>query len=1369
MEVDWQKNHYYTYLLYKNEHERAKLSITLIRELKDYAKELFDNESKWLEISTYESFVQLVSQDISILTSEKFFYSTISQFLGAIEELAEFAKNYLVVKWVSHFKLFIESPNGTSAWRACEQLWQTNISTSLNNIQQENLSLSQDTKIIDQDIKQIKNWLSDWKQQINITDHNEQTKLLITSLEEIYNNSFNKQQKKLEELSKNSELLLTFFRERFNKLDSDKVINNFLQKELLRDLNVNLEQAGHQTEEKISLSKVFVDLPISDDFIINRQEDYSFFFDEEEEDDDNELSEGFINKIIKISAEPLDLISLNTKKEMFEKTNKKNWEEIQKEGKYVLIGGPGQGKSTIGQLICQLFRTSILQKKQPEILDYRIKNILKEFTQLCKDEDISLPDIPRIPFRILLDDFAKRLGKSGDDVNSVLSYITTRITLLTNQSISTTTLHQWLQNYPWIIIFDGLDEVPASANRNDVIRAIEEFWIDANANNADILAIATTRPQGYSQDFSSDYYQHKYLIPLSKTKAKHYGERLVKTRYQNDEERQKKVLTRLALALKNKTTARLMQSPLQVTIMASLLARIGTPPQERWSLFNQYYEVIYERETERDIPSSAILRDYKPDINTLHHCVGLILQIESEYTEGTTSKLSIERFSQVVEKHLEEEGHTGENLNKLKNQIIEASMNRLVFLVGLEDGEIGFEIRSLQEFMASEALMNGYNELVKKRLTTIAPIAHWLNVFLFAAGKCFVDRLYLRDTIFAICAEINEINLNDQEIIAITKTGSQLALELLEDGSVLRQPKSQRILTRLAFELLEHPPNSTLIRLAKFFLPETRMIFFEEINKYVNYPFPKNLGAWTILGSISTQMEMSEIIKNYWPSEQNSQLRLLDSIVTYKNSEFIIPRIIDLLPMLPIEKLVSYEILENIQIEQDGYKWIQILINTFHPIDEFFIPFYAQNKNDFSLRFCISPIKNSLLSNWDMKESERIHRDWLPIQAAARFINQPCKEILANELSNLAELISFPFTFNATYSALLPWPFTIMLSSVKSKEELIHLINKLKKGSLGDISDWLKAEKRWFSKGISINDIEYISDDRFPFDHNIALQGIPISFNNFRFSWQENPNYNESRSLLKNLINSPKHSKIHTQLIEMNNFLFELDCLSENSTLTISPEDLAFILHNSENFIIIDILLKLEICIPKQEFLQFADELGNKEIRFVHFNYPIAHEKYQNLCKKLEMAYIDNRNYSGILNILIEFYLFGYKIDILNNNNFIESSNNNNYLLKAILQLSKTNISKTEIDSLINQLSTKNETQEKIIRSLSKMIRNHSMNNEPVTYLLINLYRSLRDNNKLSQIILETLHYIKIQNQSNLVELWAELELPKNLDKLIFN
>jgi hypothetical protein len=211
---------------------------------------------------------------------------------------------------------------------------------------------------------------------------------------------------------------------------------------------------------------------------------------------------------------------------------------------------------------------------------------------------------------------------------------------------------------------------------------------------------------------------------------------------------------RLERAAREDATARLMRSPLQVTIMATLVDRIGQPPQQRWSLFKEYYNVIYNREVERQIPAAQILREHKPNIDAIHYQVGLVLQIECEKTGTTDAKLKTAKFAELVRTRLASEGHEGQALESLTRQIISAAAQRLVFVVGLEADRVGFEIRSLQEFMAAEGLMDGSDEQIRRRLHYIAPLANWRNVFLFAAGKCYTDRRHLRETIQSICADL---------------------------------------------------------------------------------------------------------------------------------------------------------------------------------------------------------------------------------------------------------------------------------------------------------------------------------------------------------------------------------------------------------------------------------------------------------------------------------------------------------------------------------------------------------------------------------------------------------------------------------------
>ena len=288
-----------------------------------------------------------------------------------------------------------------------------------------------------------------------------------------------------------------------------------------------------------------------------------------------------------------------------------------------------------------------------------------------------------------------------------------------------------------MVILDGLDEVPATSNRDDLLQAVQGLLIDIAAVNGDVLVVATTRPQGYSQEFSPDIYQHIYLSPLSPTRAVHYGRRLSEARWGAEIDRADKVVKGLEAAVKEKTTARLMRSPLQVTIMATLIDQGGPPPQDRWPLFKQYYDVIYRRELAKPTPAAQLLRDFRPDIDDIHRTVGLLLQVNAEEAGGTESKLLPGHLESIIEDRLSAEGHEDDELTLLKGKFMDAAINRLVFLVGLEAESVGFEIRSLQEFMAAESLLSGSDVEVTHRLQSVGSISSWNNVWLFAAGHCF--------------------------------------------------------------------------------------------------------------------------------------------------------------------------------------------------------------------------------------------------------------------------------------------------------------------------------------------------------------------------------------------------------------------------------------------------------------------------------------------------------------------------------------------------------------------------------------------------------------------------------------------------------
>jgi predicted NACHT family NTPase len=149
-------------------------------------------------------------------------------------------------------------------------------------------------------------------------------------------------------------------------------------------------------------------------------------------------------------------------------------------GRFVLVGGPGQGKSTLGQFICQLYRASILIDRPTHSLTVEVTTTLNLIKQQCQACGVELPAARRFPVRVVLDQFANDLATRK--VTSLLLYLAQRIKSLTDYECTMTDLRRWLGAYPWLIVLDGLDEVPPTSNRAEVLDRITDFWTERNVS-----------------------------------------------------------------------------------------------------------------------------------------------------------------------------------------------------------------------------------------------------------------------------------------------------------------------------------------------------------------------------------------------------------------------------------------------------------------------------------------------------------------------------------------------------------------------------------------------------------------------------------------------------------------------------------------------------------------------------------------------------------------------------------------------------------------------------------------------------------------------------------------------------------------------
>lgn len=609
----------------------------------------------------------------------------------------------------------------------------------------------------------------------------------------------------------------------------------WLMEQLENDRFARLEQAGHSVEGKIPLARVFIDLEASTGS-------------PERAPPIQDADKGFVHRVLKLKptrlTERARMPRLDDPREMLAPEfavecidDEPSEDKLARRGGrgaayqasgFVLIGGPGQGKSTLGQLLCQVHRAALLAGLNRKAQKPATRDAIEAFAGARAREEIGEPTEVCLPIRIVLSEAAAWLAKDGTHASggdlALLRYLAEKIeetgTVGTPKGsarvLSAGDLERLLVVCPFLLVLDGLDEVPATSDRELILAALRALFERLTRAEARGLIVATTRPQGYAGELESLGISlvPRFLAPLSTERALAYAKRLAEARFAEPPERMKRVLDRLKQASTEETTARLMQSPLQVTILATLVDRIGRAPDERWNLFRDYYRVIYEREMERPIPAADLLRTHRAHIDKIHAQVGLLLQVEAERSGGTDALMAPERLLQVVDAVLAEDGIDRPRREELAGQVLRAAKERLVFLVEMRRDRVGFEIRSLQEFMAAWALSSKADGIVEQRLMQVAKTASFRNVVLFVASRCFTELTDLRSAFTdRLCPWMN--NDPDDRLAREALAGSVLALEMLEEGSALNQPLYARRLMDLAAKLLDTPPSKLHTRLAR--------------------------------------------------------------------------------------------------------------------------------------------------------------------------------------------------------------------------------------------------------------------------------------------------------------------------------------------------------------------------------------------------------------------------------------------------------------------------------------------------------------------------------------------------------------------------
>jgi hypothetical protein len=413
----------------------------------------------------------------------------------------------------------------------------------------------------------------------------------------------------------------------------------------------------------------------------------------------------------------------------------------------VLEGAPGQGKSTLGQYVCQVHRMRLLQ----------------DTDALNSVPDHHRPRSVKIPFRVDLRDLATWFGRkdpfSADETDAVpLQWHKSLEAFLAAQvrhysggaDFSVVDLHAVAKLSAVLLVLDGLDEVAELTKRKEVVDEIITGVGRLKALAASLQVVITSRPSVFGQalGFPEKQFPHFQLTDLPRDHIFAYCEKWLAGRAIAGREAAD-VRRILKLKIEQPHIRDLSRNPMQLTILLSLIHTQGSSlPDKRTALYDNYVDLFLNREAEK----TAVVRENRQLLVNLHRHLAWILHCES-HKSTLRGSISHERLLELIKDYLEGEDLDVSSLSPLFSGMVD----RIVFLVSRVQGTYEFEVQPLREYFAARHLYEtapysptGCPRKGTKpdRFDALAQSSYWLNVARFFAGcfskgelPCLIDRL----------------------------------------------------------------------------------------------------------------------------------------------------------------------------------------------------------------------------------------------------------------------------------------------------------------------------------------------------------------------------------------------------------------------------------------------------------------------------------------------------------------------------------------------------------------------------------------------------------------------------------------------------
>lgn len=402
----------------------------------------------------------------------------------------------------------------------------------------------------------------------------------------------------------------------------------------------------------------------------------------------------------------------------------------------LLEGGPGQGKSTITQYICQIHRIRLLNRiSELNIVENHIKSSPLKLPFKIDLRDLATWLSKKNPYSSVINEeyFNSNWHKSLESFLMAHIYFHSKI-----ESFEVIDLISVCKISSVLFVFDGFDEIADIKIRDEVIDQINKGLNRIEENSKALQVIITSRPAAFtsSKKFSPEIYPHFELSNVNAKITKQYVEKWVKSRRLKDREASE-IKRIVSEKLKLPHLRDLAKSPMQLAILLSLINTRGESlPNKRTALYESYVELFFDREAEKNLT----IRDKRDLIISIHEYLAWVLHSEAEMFNNN-GRIEVGKLIEKLKYFLEKEGHP----TIIADELFTVVKERVCALASRVQGTFEFEVQPLREYFCAKHLYNtspyspaGREKRGTKpdRFDALARNYYWQNVLRFFAG-CF--------------------------------------------------------------------------------------------------------------------------------------------------------------------------------------------------------------------------------------------------------------------------------------------------------------------------------------------------------------------------------------------------------------------------------------------------------------------------------------------------------------------------------------------------------------------------------------------------------------------------------------------------------